>query len=149
MPSAVSAHAMRRLTRRHPQRGDAKDQKQDVEEGVTDLRRGQHKAELDRDVAADLKNREIVVFEAVVEVGFRQDNEDADQGDAGQKESRRDHHRDGAGGGVDHEHGGADRIACHLHRKRMPSMRSAALQDVERQLAGKSDRAARALTLKQ
>ena len=67
---------------RHPQRRDGEDQKQDVEKCVADLWRGQQKPELNHNVGADLIDREEMILEAVVDLGFRQDGKDPDQGDA-------------------------------------------------------------------
>ncbi len=60
----------RRLAGGHPQRAESEDQEQDAEKRVADLGRRQQEAELERDVAANLEQREIVVLEPVVDVGF-------------------------------------------------------------------------------
>ncbi len=92
-------------------------------------------------MAGDLKNREIMIFETVVDVGFRQDRENADQGDAGQKEGRRDRRRDRSGVGVDQQDQGAERITYDLHREGMPAMRRRGASAPPRQAAGERDRA--------
>jgi hypothetical protein len=83
-------------------------------------------------VTADLENREIMVLVTIVDVGFRQDGEDADQGDAAHKERRRDRHRDRAGMGIDQQHRCAEPITCDLHRQHMPAMSDTALQYIKR-----------------
>jgi hypothetical protein len=51
----------------HPQRAESEDQEHDAEKSITDFGRCQQEAELKRDVAADLKDREIVILEPVVD----------------------------------------------------------------------------------
>ena len=70
----------RRLARRHAQRAECEDEKQDVQERIADLGRRQQKAELDRDMTGDLEDREIVILEAVVDMGFRQHREECRSG---------------------------------------------------------------------
>src|SRR4029453_10473772 len=59
-----------RLPGGHSQRAEPEYEKYHAQEGKSDLRRRQQKTELERDVAGDLEDREIVVLEPVVEVGF-------------------------------------------------------------------------------
>ena len=83
-------------------------------------------------MAGDLKDREVVVFETVRNMCFGQDGKNTNQGNAGQKERRRDHQRNGAGMRIDQQGGGAEPIAYDLHRECMPAMAYAALQLVQR-----------------
>ena len=71
------------LPRGHPQRAESENQEHDAEEGKADFGRRQQKTKLKRDVAANLEDREIVILEPVVEMGFRQHDKDRDQSDAG------------------------------------------------------------------
>ena len=137
------------LKRRHPQRGDAENKKQHVEKSITDFGRGQQRPDLDHDMAGDLINREIVIFETIVDMGFGQDSKDPDQENPGQKECRRDQHRDRAGMGVDQQGGRTEPVTDDLHRKGMPSMRQAPLHDIQREAVGERNCAAGSLTLKQ
>ena len=82
---------------RHPQRAKSEDQEQDAEKSIADLGRRQQEAELERDMAADLKDREIVILEPVVDMGFGQDDKKSDQRNAGQEISRGNDDRDCAG----------------------------------------------------
>ena len=50
--------------------------------------------------------------------------------------------------GVDQQGSGTQRITYGLHRESMPAIPDAALQHIQRQPAGKRDRAAGGLTLK-
>ena len=102
----VSVQADDRLPRGHPQRAEPEDQEHDAEEGKADFGRRQQEAELQRDVAGNLVDREIVVLEPVVEMGFRQHDKDRDQPDAGQEIGRRNDERDGAGVAIDQQHRG-------------------------------------------
>ena len=61
----------------------------DAEKGIADFGRRQQEAKLERDMAADLKEREIVILEPVVDVGFGQHDKKSDQRDAGQEIGRR------------------------------------------------------------
>ena len=110
--------------------------------------RRQQKAELERDVAGNLEDRQIVVFEPVVEVGFRQHDKDRDQSDAGKEIGRRNDDRDGAGVAIDQQHRGDERVADALHGQHLAALADPALQYFQRQ----SDRRGRpvgALPLKQ
>jgi hypothetical protein len=106
------------------------------------------KTELERDVAGDLEDREIVVLEPVVEVGFRQHDKDRDQSDTGKEIGRRNDDRDGAGIVVDQQDRRNERVADALHGQHLAALARPALQYFQRQ----SDRRGRpvgALPLKQ
>ena len=99
-------------------------------------------------MAADLEDREIVVFEPVVEVGFRQHDKDRDQSDAGKEIGRRNGDPDGVGVAIGQQHQGDERIADGLDGQHMPALADPALQYLRRQ-SDRRDRTVGALPLKQ
>jgi hypothetical protein len=113
------------------------------------LRRRQQEAELKRDVAGDLEDREIVILEPVVEMGFRQHDEDRHQSNAGQEVGRRNDDRDGAGVTIDQQDRGDERVADGLHRQHLAALASPTLQHFQRQANLVLDRTVGALPLKQ
>jgi len=86
----------------HPQRAESENQEHDAEEGKADFGCRQQETKLNRDMAADLVDREVVILEPVVETGLRQHDKDRDQSDADQEIGRRNDHRDGAGVSIHH-----------------------------------------------
>src|SRR5882762_9486092 len=113
-------------------RGHAENKKQHVEKSIANLGRSQQKSKLDSDVTADLKNREIMIFKTIVDVSFGQKGKDANQRNAAQEKGRGEERRNRAGMDIDQQDGGAERIACDLHRQGMPAMRQTALQHMQR-----------------
>ena len=87
-------------------------------------------------MAGDLKHRQMVIFEMVVEMGFGQDGKKPDQGNAAQEECRWDGHRNCAGMHIDQQNGRTKRITSDLRRQRMPAMRGAARQRRRRRRFG-------------
>ena len=136
------------LPRGHSQRAESEDEEYDAEQGKSDLRRRQQKAKLECDVAGDLEDREIVVFEPVVEVGFRQHDKDRDQSDAGKEIGRRNDDRDGAGVAIDQQHRADEHVADALHGQHMAALADPALQYFQRQ-SDRNGRTVGALPLKQ
>src|SRR4030095_6195401 len=137
-----------RLPGGHSQRAEAEYEEYDAQEGKSDLWRRQQKTELERDVAGDLEEREIMLFDPVVELSFRQHDKDRDQSDAGKEVGRRNDDRDGAGVAIDQQHRGDERVADALHGQHLAALAASALQYFQRQ----SDRRGRtvgALPLKQ
>jgi hypothetical protein len=112
------------------------------------LRRRQQKTELQRNVAGDLEDCQIVVFEPVAEVGFRQHDKDRDQPDAGKEIGRRNDDRDSAGVAIDQQHRGDEHVADALHGQHMAALAGPALQYFQRQ-PDRHGRTVGALPLKQ
>jgi hypothetical protein len=81
----------------HPQRAEFEDQEQDAEKSISDFGHRQQEAELERDMAADLKDREIVILEPVVDVGLGQHDKKSYYRDTGQEINRGNEDRDCAG----------------------------------------------------
>ena len=103
---------------------------------------------LERNVAGNLEDGQIVVFEPVVEVGFRQHDKDRDQSDAGKEIGRRNNDRDGAGVAIDQQHRADEHVADALHGQHMAALADPALQYFQRQ-SGRHGRTVGALPLKQ
>ena len=137
-----------RLPGGHSQRAEPEYEKYHAQERKSDLRRRQQKTELECDVAGDLEDREIVVLEPVVEVGFRQHDKDRDQSDAGKEIGRRNDDRDGAGVAIDQQHRRNERVADALHGQHLAALAGPALQYFQRQ-ADRRGRPVGALSLKQ
>jgi hypothetical protein len=137
-----------RLPRGHSQRAEPEYEKYHAQEGKSDFGRRQQKAELQRDVAGNLEDRQIVVFEPVVEVGFRQHDKDRDQSDAGKEIGRRNDDRDGAGVAIDQQHRADEHVADALHGQHVAALADPALQYFQRQ-SDRHGRTVGALPLKQ
>jgi len=67
------------------QRAKPEDQEHDAEKGIADLRGCKQKQKLERNMAADLKDSQVVILEPVVDVCFGQEQKNANQTDAGQE----------------------------------------------------------------
>src|SRR5204863_9025611 len=120
-----------RLPGGHPQRAEAEDQEDDVEKGIADFGSRQQESKLERDMAADLKNREIVIVEAVVDVGFGQDDEKSDQPNSGQKVARGYDDRDGACVGINQQHHRQQRATDGLDGQHLTALAGTAPQELQ------------------
>src|SRR6476659_7649228 len=99
-------------------------------------------------MAGELKDREIVVLEPVVETGFRQHQKKSDQHNAGQEINRWNSHRNGAGISIDQHHQCIQGAACNLKGERLAALADSALYYIRRQAIGERERAVRTLALK-
>jgi len=99
-------------------------------------------------VAADLIDREVVIVEPVVELGFRQHDEERQQSDAGQEIGRRDDDRDSAGIAIDQQHRSDERVADALDSQHLATLAGPARQQLRRQ-SDRHGRTVGALPLKQ
>src|SRR6202011_1945903 len=116
------------LPRGHPQRAEFEDQKQHAEKNVADLRRRQQEAELQRDMAANLKGGAIVVLEPFVDLVLGQHDKKSYRPDAGQEIGRGNDDRDRAGETVNQQYQGNQRAAYGLHREHLAALAGTALQ---------------------
>jgi hypothetical protein len=95
-----------------------------------------------------LKDREIVILEPVVEMGLRQHNKKSRQRQAAQEIAGWNDDRDRTGVGIDQQDECAERIACDLHREDLTTLADTASQQLRSQPADESVPSVSALTLK-
>jgi hypothetical protein len=119
----------------HSQRAKSERQEQEAQKGNPDLGRRQQEAELERNIGADLKDRQIMILEPVVDICLRQRREKSRQQHAAEEIDQRHRDRECARVSIDQQDQRIERITRGLDRQHLTAANGAALQQVGCELA--------------